>query len=114
MTTVKRRIMCCPRGLLEPCAATSGTHGSEGGLVPRGTGPTRQMRRHDPQTPRAERRLLLTYWAVSGYGLRAARAMAWLLVAMTLTILAMMLWGLASGFHVGGCPRCDRKREECS
>ncbi len=21
---------------------------------------------------------------------------------------------LASGFHVAGCPMCDRKREECS
>ncbi|MGP4110083.1 pentapeptide repeat-containing protein [Streptomyces sp. 4N509B] len=54
-----------------------------------------EMRRHDVSgTPRAERWLLAAYWAVSGYGLRASRALAWLLAAMTVTVLAMMLWGL--------------------
>jgi uncharacterized protein YjbI with pentapeptide repeats len=54
-----------------------------------------EMRRHDAGTPRAERRLLAAYWALSGYGLRASRALAWLLLAMTATLLAIMLWGLA-------------------
>ncbi|MFF1279094.1 pentapeptide repeat-containing protein [Streptomyces marokkonensis] len=31
-----------------------------------------EMRRHDTDTPRAERALLAVYWALSGYGLRAA------------------------------------------
>lgn len=38
--------------------------------------------------------ILGLYWAVSGYGLRAVRALAWLGLAMTATVLAMMLWGL--------------------
>ncbi|NUU21787.1 MAG: pentapeptide repeat-containing protein [Streptomycetaceae bacterium] len=53
------------------------------------------MRRHDRiDTSRAERALLTSYWALSGYGLRATRAFGWLLAAMTATVLAMMLWGL--------------------
>ncbi|GAA1884515.1 hypothetical protein GCM10009837_02540 [Streptomyces durmitorensis] len=53
-----------------------------------------EMRRCTPETPRAERGLLTAYWAVSGYGLRATRALVWLLLAMSSTVLAMMLWGL--------------------
>ncbi|WP_338054736.1 hypothetical protein [Streptomyces spiramyceticus] len=43
---------------------------------------------------RSERWLLAAYWAVSGYGLRASRALTWLGLAMTATVVAMMLWGL--------------------
>ena len=53
-----------------------------------------EMRRADPRTPPAERGLLTAYWALSGYGLRATRALGWLLAAVTLTMLIMMLWGL--------------------
>jgi hypothetical protein len=53
-----------------------------------------EMRRADPRTPTAEHGLLTAYWALSGYGLRATRALGWLLLAITATILAMMLWGL--------------------
>ncbi|MET7618824.1 pentapeptide repeat-containing protein [Streptomyces sp. NPDC005408] len=53
-----------------------------------------EMRRHDRKRPRAERALLAVYWAVSGYGLRATRALGWLLGAMAGTVLVMMLWGL--------------------
>jgi hypothetical protein len=54
-----------------------------------------EMRRHDREgTPWAERALLTVYWAVSGYGLRASRALAWLGVAMAATVTVMMLWGL--------------------
>ncbi|MCT2589654.1 pentapeptide repeat-containing protein [Streptomyces sp. N2-109] len=53
-----------------------------------------EMRRHDGERPRAERTLLTLYWAVSGYGLRASRALACLLGAMAVTVLAMMLWGI--------------------
>ncbi|MDB1089447.1 pentapeptide repeat-containing protein [Streptomyces sp. ACA25] len=54
-----------------------------------------EMRRHDhTSTPRVERALLTVYWAVSGYGLRASRALAWLGAAMTATVAVMMLWGI--------------------
>ncbi|GAB3106887.1 hypothetical protein GCM10027160_02980 [Streptomyces calidiresistens] len=53
-----------------------------------------EMRRHDPTRPPAERALITAYWALSGYGLRASRALAWLGIAMTPTVLVMMLWGL--------------------
>ncbi len=53
-----------------------------------------EMRRHDTTRPRGERALLAAYWALSGYGLRATRALAWLGAAMAVTIAVMMLWGL--------------------
>lgn len=53
-----------------------------------------EMRRHDEDTPGAERALLTVYWAVSGYGLRASRAIGWLLMALAATVTVMMLWGL--------------------
>ncbi|MFJ3339318.1 pentapeptide repeat-containing protein [Streptomyces sp. NPDC086766] len=53
-----------------------------------------EMRRHDGERPPGERWLLTAYWALSGYGLRASRAIGWLLAAMTGTVLLMMLWGL--------------------
>ncbi|MDG9705372.1 pentapeptide repeat-containing protein [Streptomyces sp. DH37] len=56
-----------------------------------------EMRRHDTHRPRSERALLTAYWALSGYGLRAARALVWLLGAMAATLLALLLWGLPAG-----------------
>jgi uncharacterized protein YjbI with pentapeptide repeats len=53
-----------------------------------------EMRRHDPTRPHAERAVLAAYWAFSGYGLRASRALTWLGVTMIATVLALMLWGL--------------------
>ncbi|CAL9325523.1 hypothetical protein [Streptomyces sp. SudanB182_2057] len=53
-----------------------------------------EMRRHGTTTPRGERTLLHLYWALSGYGLRSTRALAWLALAITATMLTMMLWGL--------------------
>ncbi|MGA5315779.1 pentapeptide repeat-containing protein [Streptomyces pseudogriseolus] len=53
-----------------------------------------EMRRHSDSASRGERTLLWLYWALSGYGLRATRALAWLLLAMTATVFAIMLWGL--------------------
>lgn len=53
-----------------------------------------EMRRLDRSRPSGERGLLAAYWAVSGYGLRASRALGWLFAAMTATVLAIMLWGL--------------------
>ncbi|WLW55218.1 pentapeptide repeat-containing protein [Streptomyces sp. YU58] len=54
-----------------------------------------EMRRHDRVgTPAGERGLLWGYWLLSGYGLRASRALAWLIAAMASTVLILMLWGL--------------------
>ncbi|MYW04408.1 hypothetical protein GT354_40275, partial [Streptomyces sp. SID3343] len=53
-----------------------------------------EMHRHDHKRPAGERALITAYWALSGYGLRATRALTWLGLAMTATVLAMMLWGL--------------------
>lgn len=53
-----------------------------------------EMRRHDKTRPTGERWLLRAYWAVSGYGLRATRALVWLGAAMAITVAALMLWGL--------------------
>ncbi|MFE7394534.1 pentapeptide repeat-containing protein [Streptomyces sp. NPDC057582] len=53
-----------------------------------------EMRRHADDIPRSERNLLTAYWALSGYGLRASRALAWLGAAMILTIALLMAVGL--------------------
>ncbi|MFJ1552751.1 pentapeptide repeat-containing protein [Streptomyces mirabilis] len=54
-----------------------------------------EMRRHDRTgTARAERGLLHGHWMLSGYGLRASRALGWLAAAMLLTIVLLMGFGL--------------------
>ena len=53
-----------------------------------------EMRRHSKGWRTAERWLLQLYWILSGYGLRASRALAWLALAMMATILLMMGFGL--------------------
>ncbi|MFC9498433.1 pentapeptide repeat-containing protein [Streptomyces sp. NPDC056982] len=54
-----------------------------------------EMRRRDHTgTTRAERGLLHGYWLLSGYGLRAVRALGWLAVAMAATIVLLMGLGL--------------------
>ncbi|MFF8401693.1 pentapeptide repeat-containing protein [Streptomyces sp. NPDC015684] len=56
-----------------------------------------EMRRHDRAgTSRAERGLLHTYWMLSGYGLRALRALLWLVAAMLITLVLLMGFGLPS------------------
>ncbi|MFI6663066.1 pentapeptide repeat-containing protein [Streptomyces sp. NPDC050523] len=62
-----------------------------------------EMRRHDRTgTTRAERGLLHGYWMLSGYGLRASRALGWLAAAMLVTMVLLMGFGL---------PRDDPKQE---
>ncbi|MET7737714.1 pentapeptide repeat-containing protein [Streptomyces sp. NPDC005402] len=62
-----------------------------------------EMRRHDRTgTSRAERGLLYAYWMLSGYGLRASRALGWLAAAMLVTIMLLMGFGL---------PKDDPKQE---
>lgn len=53
-----------------------------------------EMRRHSFTWRQAERWLLQGYWGISGYGLRASRALGWLLLAMTATMILMMGFGL--------------------
>ncbi|MFF2132881.1 pentapeptide repeat-containing protein [Streptomyces olivochromogenes] len=54
-----------------------------------------EMRRHDrTQSTRAERGLLHGYWMLTGYGLRASRALGWLAAAMLVTIVLLMGFGL--------------------
>ncbi|MFC7900255.1 hypothetical protein ACFUV1_08875 [Streptomyces griseoincarnatus] len=54
-----------------------------------------EMRRHDTTgTTTGERPLLWGYWLLSGYGLRASRALTWLVAAMSLTVLLLMAFGL--------------------
>lgn len=54
-----------------------------------------EMRRHKrSSTLQGERWLLQLYWLLSGYGLRASRALGWLALAMMTTILLMMGFGL--------------------
>ncbi|MFJ9855254.1 pentapeptide repeat-containing protein [Streptomyces sp. NPDC101150] len=61
-----------------------------------------EMRRHDRTAPRAERGLLHGYWLLSGYGLRASRALGWLAAAMLVTLVLLMGVGL---------PQDDPKQE---
>lgn len=53
-----------------------------------------EMRRHSKEWGTAERWLLQLYWLLSGYGLRASRALGCLALAMLTTILLMMGFGL--------------------
>ncbi|MCX5357535.1 pentapeptide repeat-containing protein [Streptomyces sp. NBC_00124] len=54
-----------------------------------------EMRRHDRTgASRAERGLIHGYWLLSGYGLRASRAVGWLAAAMLVTIMLLMGFGL--------------------
>ncbi|MER6393128.1 pentapeptide repeat-containing protein [Streptomyces sp. NPDC001523] len=53
-----------------------------------------EMRRHADDIPRGERSLLTAYWAMSGYGLRASRALGWLVACMLATVVLMMGFGL--------------------
>ncbi|MGW2843274.1 pentapeptide repeat-containing protein [Streptomyces sp. NPDC001493] len=55
-----------------------------------------EMRRHDHtrSTARSERFLLFVYWLLSGYGLRASRALGWLALAVFATVVLLMGFGI--------------------
>jgi uncharacterized protein YjbI with pentapeptide repeats len=53
-----------------------------------------EMRRRSLSTPWAERFIVWLYWLVAGYALRAWRALATLLVALTVASGLLTLWGL--------------------
>ncbi len=53
-----------------------------------------EMRRFDGTRPWAERWLLTLYWAISGYGLRASRALCVLLVVIGVSFTLLMVFGI--------------------
>ncbi len=56
-----------------------------------------EMRRHSKQIPFAEWVIVWAYWLVSGYGLRASRAFAWLVLLIVLGGIGLANWGFVSG-----------------
>ncbi len=55
-----------------------------------------EMRRLDKTAPRAERLILWLYWIVSGYGLRASRALGCLLITVLVFAALLYGWGFTS------------------
>jgi uncharacterized protein YjbI with pentapeptide repeats len=55
-----------------------------------------EMRRNATTTPAGERVILWLYWLISGYGLRALRSLADLLVVGVVVTTALVGWGLAA------------------
>jgi len=64
-----------------------------------------EMRRHDPDRPRAERWILHAYWALAGYGLRASRAFTALAVVVAAG--AIVLWTVGLGPALAGQPPAE-------
>lgn len=62
-----------------------------------------EMRRHGRSTSASERVVLALYWLVSGYGLRALRAVGCLLALVVLGGIGLHLWGFADA--TWGFPR---------
>ena len=54
-------------------------------------------RRHSDATTRAEKLILGAYWALSGYGQRAWRALAWLLALVALLFGLLLVCGIPQG-----------------
>ncbi|MFI5582980.1 hypothetical protein ACIA8N_34230 [Streptomyces sp. NPDC051822] len=53
-----------------------------------------EMRRHADDISRSERSLLTAYWALSGYGMRAWRALGSLAATMLVTVVLLVAVGL--------------------
>ncbi len=60
-----------------------------------------EMRRLDAARPRSERLILFLYWATSGYGLRASRALAVLIPILVALTCALRRTGFPAGQPVG-------------
>lgn len=63
-----------------------------------------EARRHSRKRGLSERALLAVYWAVSGYGLRAGRALVALLVVLLVSSAAFMTGGFADPVSPYGAP----------
>jgi uncharacterized protein YjbI with pentapeptide repeats len=55
-----------------------------------------EMRRHTRTSPWAERAIMWLYWLISGYGLRALRSVAALIILGVIVATALTGWGLAA------------------
>lgn len=53
-----------------------------------------EMRRLDRARPQTERALIAAYWAISGYGLRASRALCALMAVMILSFTLLLIYGI--------------------
>jgi uncharacterized protein YjbI with pentapeptide repeats len=60
-----------------------------------------EMRRHDNGTPWIECQILRAYWLLAGYGLRASRALGWLLAVLVLATMLLAWTGLAPARPTG-------------
>ena len=61
-----------------------------------------EMRRNDTAAPIGERLILLFYWMICGYGLRALRALGGLAVLVVLAAIAFQEWGFGSSHPAFG------------
>jgi len=61
-----------------------------------------EMRRAAAESPRSERLLLFLYWLVSGYGLRASRALVAYFVTVVAFALGLHAWGFATPTTLAG------------
>jgi hypothetical protein len=71
-----------------------------------------EMRRHARSTPAAERAIIWLYWLISGYGLRALRPLAALVMLGVLVTTALVGWGLAANTppqHLAGTVTSTRQ-----
>jgi uncharacterized protein YjbI with pentapeptide repeats len=64
-----------------------------------------EMRRHARTSPTVERTIVSLYWLVSGYGLRALRSLAALVVVGVVVTMALVGWGLAASAPVTTPPQ---------
>jgi hypothetical protein len=60
-----------------------------------------EMRWHDDSEPLAERVIIWLYWLVSGYGLRASRALTALVVTILVFGVLFYQWGFPSQVNLG-------------
>jgi Pentapeptide repeats (9 copies) len=64
-----------------------------------------EMRRHARTTPPVERAIIWLYWLISGYGLRALRSLAALVILGVIVTTALTGWGLAATALVTAPPQ---------
>ncbi len=64
-----------------------------------------EMRRHARTTPTPERVIIWLYWLISGYGLRAVRSIAVLVILGVIITTALTGWGLAATTPVTTLPQ---------
>jgi hypothetical protein len=61
-----------------------------------------EMRRRDRRGSWSERAIIFMYWLLSGYGLRATRAIAWFVFALAASSLLLLLFGFSDAEPILG------------